>query len=372
MDCITGSGDGSGTYTTSTANGDTTTGTAYTGYVQASDLTTIETAIGVAKAVGTENAAVFFTPNGGGEDLVDAFATGGFWANVRTAIAYGGGVALDTPPAYFLARGAAYQSMVEQMIAWTEAQGYRVTLVVSPYDTGTDSAGNTAGNGYDTNFLNETRQEIAILRKASDLPTSYGVENYSTTGDENEPVDATGNGLINVALFLANVVQAASAGTMTSTGGMSAEAGLQADPTSPSVSARLVQTHLGPITLADVAGAGTLAAQNADNVNIGALSLYGQLSTTGVVASTNVIQTTSQFVLSGGNQAVTIGSNGYGVAIQGASQAAPLTVQGLISPLTTPASSSSACTTGQQEADASYVYVCVATNTWKRAALSSF
>lgn len=40
--------------------------------------------------------------------------------------------------------------------------------------------------------------------------------------------------------------------------------------------------------------------------------------------------------------------------------------------LATPASSSSPCTTGQIGADAKYMYVCVATNTWKRSALSSF
>lgn len=38
----------------------------------------------------------------------------------------------------------------------------------------------------------------------------------------------------------------------------------------------------------------------------------------------------------------------------------------------TPASSSAACTTGTIEADTGYVYVCTATNTWKRSALSTF
>ena len=38
----------------------------------------------------------------------------------------------------------------------------------------------------------------------------------------------------------------------------------------------------------------------------------------------------------------------------------------------TPASSSAACTTGQTEYDSSYYYICVATNTWKRSALSAF
>jgi hypothetical protein len=40
--------------------------------------------------------------------------------------------------------------------------------------------------------------------------------------------------------------------------------------------------------------------------------------------------------------------------------------------LTTPASSSAACTAGQFTDDANFHYVCVAANTWKRAALSSF
>jgi hypothetical protein len=40
--------------------------------------------------------------------------------------------------------------------------------------------------------------------------------------------------------------------------------------------------------------------------------------------------------------------------------------------LATPASSSAPCTAGQIGADANYIYVCVATNKWKRSALSSF
>jgi hypothetical protein len=54
--------------------------------------------------------------------------------------------------------------------------------------------------------------------------------------------------------------------------------------------------------------------------------------------------------------------------------ATPQTVNalgGLISP-GTPASSASACSTGQIQADPNYIYFCSATNTWKRAALSSF
>ena len=45
---------------------------------------------------------------------------------------------------------------------------------------------------------------------------------------------------------------------------------------------------------------------------------------------------------------------------------------GVIAPFSTPSSSSATCTQGQIVNDASFSYVCVAANTWKRAALSSF
>jgi hypothetical protein len=48
-------------------------------------------------------------------------------------------------------------------------------------------------------------------------------------------------------------------------------------------------------------------------------------------------------------------------------------VGGLASTLfATPASSSATCTQGQIEFDAAYIYTCVAANTWRRAATTSF
>ena len=49
-----------------------------------------------------------------------------------------------------------------------------------------------------------------------------------------------------------------------------------------------------------------------------------------------------------------------------------VTITGLAAPLTTPASSSASCAAGQIVADAGFVYVCTASNTWKRATLSTF
>ena len=65
------------------------------------------------------------------------------------------------------------------------------------------------------------------------------------------------------------------------------------------------------------------------------------------------------------SNAGTIG--GSALAVTGMASAASL----LLSP-TTPASSSAACTAGQIAVDATYVYVCTATNAWKRAALASW
>lgn len=56
-----------------------------------------------------------------------------------------------------------------------------------------------------------------------------------------------------------------------------------------------------------------------------------------------------------------------GTAAHGALMRGPLVI-----PVATPGSSGAACAQGQFEADASYVYICTATNTWKRAALSTF
>jgi len=47
-------------------------------------------------------------------------------------------------------------------------------------------------------------------------------------------------------------------------------------------------------------------------------------------------------------------------------------VVGTIADVTAPASRNSTGTTGQIATDANYIYVCTATNTWKRAAIASW
>ena len=64
--------------------------------------------------------------------------------------------------------------------------------------------------------------------------------------------------------------------------------------------------------------------------------------------------------------------NGTDGDTSGSLTAAGVTATSYQETLTTPASSSATCTAGQFTDDTNYHYVCVATNTWKRAALSSF
>ena len=288
MNILTNSGDGTGSYTA--GSGDASPGTVYTGYTSASDLATMETAINAAIGAGARNVAIFMSPNGGGEDLVDPFATAPYWANVRAAALYGGGIALDVPPNYFLQRTAPYQAMIAQMVKWAVAQGLRVSLTVSPYAVAADSAGNTGGCGYDPTMLEATMQLVAYLKAAGAMPTQWIVEAYglvSTTppcGTENDiATDATAESLNAVALYLARTTVTALPGTVPpGAPGGSADSGQQSSTTPlPRVATSLSNARVGPLRLADIAGAGTMAAQDSSDVQI-----------TGGVVNNVAIQTT--------------------------------------------------------------------------------
>lgn len=71
---------------------------------------------------------------------------------------------------------------------------------------------------------------------------------------------------------------------------------------------------------------------------------------------------------SGVATSLAVGTNGHYLTLSGGYPAwAPLSV-----PNQTPASSSATCTAGAIVWDANYIYICYATNSWKRAALGAF
>ena len=211
MNVVTGSGDGSGSYTASSS--DRQPGRSYAGFTSASDLATMELAIAAARRAGAVNVAIFMTPNGGGEDLDDQFVTGGYWANIRAAALQGGGIALDVPPTYWVQRGALYRALVAQMIKWANAQHIRSSLTVSPYAAKPDHNGNLGGCGYDAAFFDNTKLLFAALRDAQALPSQWVVERYGLAaahcGTENDiETEITPNSLNGVTLFLSRAVRA--------------------------------------------------------------------------------------------------------------------------------------------------------------------
>jgi hypothetical protein len=311
--------------------GDVHPGTVYGGFVSPADLTTIETAINVKTAKAAKNVAPVITPNGSNFDFDDLYATSAYWANVRAAAAYGGGLALDTPPVYFLAQSAAYQSIIAQMIQYEVSAGFRVSLILSPFlSSGTDPNGNTGANAYDPLFVEHAMAEIGILRSLNALPTQIIAENYATVGDPNQPVnDTTPESMNALALYLARSAYTAPSGT-TPNGALGvAEAGLMAQPgVAPVISANLSPNHPGPLTMADFPGVfGDMAAQSAGRVQI-----YGGM----ISGSINLRMIKQPFfeagvVLQGGTSSPIIAGNTAGdVSITGSSGAAGLVVTGAL------------------------------------------
>ena len=279
VNIITGDGDGSGSYTA--AAGDARPGTVYTGYYTAGDLATIEAADAPAVAAGAKNLAIFMSPNGGGEDLDDPFATAPFWANARAAALYSGGIALDVPPTYAFLRPPNYLAMIEQIVQWAEANGLRASLTVSPYAAVVDAAGHTAGLGYDPTFFENTQLLESDLASANALPTQWVVESYDggapyTANGLKSSVGAPGGvmpakeSLTNVALFLARTtVTAATGTTRPGAPGAMADKGLMAPPAPvPMIAASLSNARIGPLRLADIVGWGGMALQDPSGVNI--------------------------------------------------------------------------------------------------------
>ena len=190
MNTLTNSGDGTGSYRAS--DGEAEPGHIYGGYTTAADLAVMKQQICAAMRHGARTVAIAMMPNGGAEDIVDGFADAGFWANVRAAALFGGGIALDVPPTYSVLRGAGYQMQVARMVAWANASGLRSSLIVSPHAEMPDAAGQRGGCGYDPVLAQNTLRLAAALKAAHALPTQWVVENYGA----NDPACSLSNDIV--------------------------------------------------------------------------------------------------------------------------------------------------------------------------------
>lgn len=303
MNVATGTGAGTASYTAVT--GDAHPGQVYGGYMGAADLALFESAVSAANTAGARNIVAYVTPNGGNEDLDDPFATSPFWANVRAAALFSGGLGLDAPPSYLLARAPNYRAMVIQMIQWSVANGLRVIYLISPYATVPDSAYHTGGCGYDLEFFENTRTVMGLLQAARALPTQFGVENYGAPGPqcgtENDwqLSDDAPESLNVVALYVADTVPTAPTGTTPAGSNGVAEAGLES-PASlvPVLAPSLSAGHVGQLRLLDFVGWGSMASQSSDNIDVTGGILSGVTLNNPTI---NAFTSTGQAFLSGGD-----------------------------------------------------------------------
>ncbi len=144
-----------------------------------------------AAAVGISRVTPIFSPNDLADPLGD-FATLPAYASLRAAALLGGGITLDSPPSYSLARGSAYLSTIESEIRWANANGITSTVIVSP--TSAD---------FDSSFRETTAQFIAQLAANNALPDDWVVETYATDGTTVIGSEADPESIAGVALWIA-------------------------------------------------------------------------------------------------------------------------------------------------------------------------
>ncbi|MBV8531458.1 MAG: hypothetical protein JO104_09085 [Candidatus Eremiobacteraeota bacterium] len=118
-----------------------------------------------------------------------------FYDLARFEALYGGGIALDTPPNFFLGGGSGpgYKGFIEQAIRWGNAHGIRTTVLVSPYP-------NRRG------FSRDTEAFVNVLVTHEAMPTEWAVDDYENTNPNDARAmgpDTRANTMTNVGLWLA-------------------------------------------------------------------------------------------------------------------------------------------------------------------------
>lgn len=93
-----------------------------------------------------------------------------FYDLARFEASYGGGIAFDTPPNFFLTGGSGqgYQRFIEQAIRWGNAQGIRTTVLISPYPSRRA-------------FSHDTTEFVSDLVANGAIPTEWVVDDYENT-----------------------------------------------------------------------------------------------------------------------------------------------------------------------------------------------
>jgi len=140
--------------------------------------------VDAARTVGIETVAPIAGPNDPNEPKLGdhVFATNPYYALERGEALYGGAIAFDVPPNFFLTGGSGpgYQKFIVQAIQWGNEHGLRTTLLLSPYPWPTNSQGKpeTFRQFANNSFARDTRALVRRLSRQQAIPSEWSVDNY--------------------------------------------------------------------------------------------------------------------------------------------------------------------------------------------------
>jgi len=122
--------------------------------------------VSAAKAYGVNVVAPIFSPNGDLPRDTWDHTTFAPYLQIQKAALLGGGLTLDTPPAYFYQQGSQYQQFAYQQIQWANANHLYSSVIISP---STD----------DAYFQQNVARFVEDFEQHGAIPTQWVVENYT-------------------------------------------------------------------------------------------------------------------------------------------------------------------------------------------------
>ena len=152
--------------------------------------------VDAARTAGIETVAPIVGPNDPTEPKLGdhVFATNPYYALERYEALYGGAVAFDVPPNFFLSGGSGpgYQKFVVQAIQWGNENGLRTTMLLSPYPWPNNSGGKPDffRQFSDNTFSHDTQTFVSYLEQRQAIPSEWSVDNYEDPYPHDNPAVA--------------------------------------------------------------------------------------------------------------------------------------------------------------------------------------
>lgn len=132
----------------------------------------------------------------------------GEWTLCKQMAAYGGALAMDTPPTEDIAQGPAYDTFAQQQLAWCRKTGIRCFDILSPF------------SGGEPNFTHDVLSWLGKIEAGGNKPAAFVVENYNVDSSTNQPTigtETTTPSLASTALLLARISHVITSGAPATT-----------------------------------------------------------------------------------------------------------------------------------------------------------